>query len=80
MHDQPVVPAPAAVSEFSCPGCGRPLAVTLHGNVCFAEAQIFCPDCERDFQERRGRWATPQTAIDCEPSTYAGARLPHTTG
>ncbi|MDP9371768.1 MAG: hypothetical protein M3Q65_04810 [Chloroflexota bacterium] len=47
----------APASEFLCPGCGRPLAVTLRSDMCFAEAQVYCPDCERDFQERRGRWA-----------------------
>ena len=43
--------------EFVCPGCGRPLAITLRSDMCFAEAQVYCPDCERDYQERRGRWA-----------------------
>ena len=50
--------APAAPpSEFLCPGCGRPLAITLRSDMCFAEAQVYCPDCERDYQERHGRWA-----------------------
>ena len=44
-------------SEFVCPGCGRPLHVTLRSGSCLAEAQVFCPECERDYQERRGRWA-----------------------
>ena len=44
-------------SEFVCPGCGRPLHVTLHSDFCLAEAQVFCPECERDYRERRGRWA-----------------------
>ncbi len=43
--------------EFVCPGCGRPLAITLRSDMCFAEAQVYCADCERDYQERRGRWA-----------------------
>ena len=45
------------ISEFVCPGCGRPLAITLRSDMCFAEAQVYCADCERDYQERRGRWA-----------------------
>ena len=43
--------------EFVCPGCGRPLAITLRSDMCFAEAQVYCADCERDYQQRRGRWA-----------------------
>jgi predicted RNA-binding Zn-ribbon protein involved in translation (DUF1610 family) len=50
---QPTEPA----SEFLCPGCGRPLAITLRSDMCFAEAQVYCADCERDFQQRRGKWA-----------------------
>ena len=46
----------AAPSEFVCPGCGRPLAITLHSTMCFAEALVYCPDCERDYQQRRGQW------------------------
>ncbi len=45
-----------AVSEFICPGCGRPLLIALRSDMCFAEAQIYCEECERDYQERRGRW------------------------
>ena len=44
-------------SEFICPGCGRPLAIALRSTMCFAEAQVYCDDCERDYQERRGQWA-----------------------
>ena len=64
-HVQPV-PATAASpvfaeqqpsGEFVCPGCGRPLAITLRSDMCFAEAQVYCADCERDYQQRRGRWA-----------------------
>ncbi len=47
----------APIGEFVCPGCGRPLAITLRSDMCFAEAQVYCADCERDYQERRGRWA-----------------------
>jgi hypothetical protein len=47
----------AAPSEFICAGCGRPLAITLHSTMCFAEALVYCPECERDYQQRRGRWA-----------------------
>lgn len=50
---EPAVPP----GEFRCPGCGQPLAITLRSDMCFAEAQVYCADCERDFQERRGRWA-----------------------
>ncbi len=46
----------AAPSEFICLGCGRPLALTLHSTMCFAEALVYCADCERDYQQRRGRW------------------------
>ncbi|MGN6699901.1 MAG: hypothetical protein ACTHMR_17245 [Thermomicrobiales bacterium] len=53
--------APAgSTSEFICQGCGKPLHLTLHSDMCYAEALVFCPDCERDYQERRGRWA-PET-------------------
>ncbi len=45
------------IGEFVCPGCGRPLAITMRSDMCFAEAQVYCADCERDYQERRGRWA-----------------------
>jgi predicted RNA-binding Zn-ribbon protein involved in translation (DUF1610 family) len=51
--DHPETPA----SEFICPGCGRPLAITLRSDMCFAEAQVYCADCERDYQQRRGKWA-----------------------
>lgn len=44
-------------SEFICPGCGRPLAITLRSDMCFAEVQVYCDDCERDYQQRRGKWA-----------------------
>lgn len=54
LDDRELVASPSA---FVCPGCGRPLAVTLSSDLCFAEAQVYCPDCERDYQERRGRWA-----------------------
>jgi hypothetical protein len=47
----------ATTSEFICAGCGRPLAITLHSTMCFAEALVYCPDCERDYQQRRGQWA-----------------------
>jgi len=47
----------ATLSEFLCPGCGRPLAITLNSTMCFAEAQVYCADCERDYREKRGRWA-----------------------
>lgn len=47
----------APPSEFICPGCGRPLAVTLHSTMCFAEALVYCPACERDYRRRRGQWA-----------------------
>ena len=50
-------------SEFICPGCGRPLAVALQSTMCFAEAQIYCPDCERDYQQRRGQWAETGLAV-----------------
>ncbi len=49
----PVLPR----SEFICAGCGRPLYLVLHSDSCFAEALVYCPDCERDYQERRGKWA-----------------------
>lgn len=47
----------ATPSEFICPGCGRPLAITLHSTMCFAEALVYCADCEHDYQQRRGQWA-----------------------
>lgn len=62
---QPPAPAPQAPeahepisppSEFVCPGCGCPLNIVLHSTMCFAEAQVYCPDCERDYQHKRGRW------------------------
>lgn len=53
----PLLAEQGPASEFVCPGCGRPLAITLHSDMCFAEAQVYCADCERDYQERRGRWA-----------------------
>jgi hypothetical protein len=49
--------APEPASEFICPGCGRPLAITLRSDMCFAEAQVYCAECERDYQQRRGKWA-----------------------
>ncbi|HEX5503501.1 MAG TPA: hypothetical protein VFW96_12825 [Thermomicrobiales bacterium] len=45
-------------SEFVCAGCGRPLHITLHSDMCLAEAQVYCPECEAEYQERRGRWAS----------------------
>ena len=45
------------MSEFLCPGCGRPLAIALNSTMCFAEALVYCDDCERDYREKRGRWA-----------------------
>jgi hypothetical protein len=48
--------APPA-GEFLCPGCGRPLAVVLRSSMSFAEAQVYCEACERDYRERRGTWA-----------------------
>lgn len=57
-----VPPAPEASeptippSEFVCSGCGRPLAIVLHSTMCFAEAQVYCPDCERDYQQRGSLW------------------------
>ena len=56
-----------AVSEFVCPGCGRPLQIALRSDMCFAEAQIYCADCERDYQERRGRWATGDAGVVSSP-------------
>ena len=61
----PLLAEQAPVSEFVCPGCGRPLAITLRSDMCFAEAQVYCADCERDYQERRGRWA-PGTRGEAE--------------
>lgn len=55
--EQPEPPADPPPSEFRCPGCGTPLYITLRSDFCLAEAQVFCPACERDYQERRGRWA-----------------------
>lgn len=49
--------SPVPVSEFLCPGCGRPLEIVLHSTMCFAEAQVYCADCECDYREKRGRWA-----------------------
>lgn len=43
--------------EFLCPGCGRPLDIELRSGMCFAEAQVHCPACERDYQAGRGKWA-----------------------
>jgi hypothetical protein len=51
--DHPETPS----SEFICPGCGRPLRITLRSDMCFAGAQVYCADCERDYQQRRGKWA-----------------------
>lgn len=51
--DEPSAP----MGEFICPGCGRPLEIVLHSTLCFAEAQMYCADCERDYREKRGRWA-----------------------
>lgn len=53
-------------SEFICPGCGRPLAITLRSDMCFAEAQVYCDDCERDYQQRRGKWADLFTPVSAE--------------
>ena len=53
----PLLADQGPIGEFVCPGCGRPLAITLRSDMCFAEAQVYCADCERDYQERRGRWA-----------------------
>ncbi len=53
----PLLAEQGPVGEFVCPGCGRPLTITLRSDMCFAEAQVYCADCERDYQERRGRWA-----------------------
>lgn len=55
--DQPEPTTAPPPSEFRCPGCGTPLYLTLHSDFCLAEAQVFCPACERDYQERHGRWA-----------------------
>ena len=44
-------------SEFLCPGCGRPLNIVLNSTMCFAEAQVYCDECERDYQAGRGKWA-----------------------
>ncbi len=49
--------AATPAGEFLCPGCRRPLAIALPDAMCFAAAQVYCPDCERDYRERRGRWA-----------------------
>ncbi len=50
--------APGALAgEFVCPGCGRPLRITLHSDRGFAEAPVYCPEYERAYQERRGPWA-----------------------
>jgi len=49
--------AAAPAGEFLCPGCRRPLSIALPDAMCFAAAQVYCPDCERDYRERRGRWA-----------------------
>ena len=57
LQEERPAPREAPTSEFVCPGCGRPLHVTLHSDFCLAEAQVFCPECERDYRERRGRWA-----------------------
>lgn len=56
-HADPERGATRASCEFICPGCNRPLGITLRSTMCFAEAQIYCPACERDYQQRRGRWA-----------------------
>ena len=56
-------PGDNGASEFICPGCGRPLAVALQSTMCFAEAQIYCPDCERDYQQRRGQWAESDVGL-----------------
>ena len=53
----PLLAEQGPVSEFVCPGCGRPLAITLRSDMCFAEAQVYCADCEHDYQQRSGRWA-----------------------
>ena len=59
-------------SEFLCQGCGRPLDIELRSSMCFAEAQVNCADCERDYQEGRGKWAD-------RPSGAKGLRF-HPTG
>lgn len=40
--------------------------------MCFAEAQVYCAECERDYQEGRGKWAD-------RPSGAKGLRF-HPTG
>lgn len=52
VNREPTIPP----SEFVCSGCGRPLAIVLHSTMCFAEAQVYCPDCERDYQQRGSLW------------------------
>jgi len=39
-----------AMSEFICPGCGRPLQIALRSDMCFAKAQVYCDECERDYR------------------------------
>lgn len=56
-------PEDNGASEFICPGCGRPLAVALQSTMCFAEAQVYCPACERDYQQRRGQWAETDASV-----------------
>lgn len=40
-------------SEFLCAGCSKPLHLTLRSDMCFAEALVYCPDCEREYQQQR---------------------------
>ena len=49
--------------EFVCPGCGRPLNIVLRSTMCFAEAQVYCDECERDYQTGRGKWAERGPAL-----------------
>jgi hypothetical protein len=60
-------------SEFLCPGCGRPLAITLRSDMCFAEAQVYCADCERDYQQRRGKWADLSMPATATQQTIAAS-------
>ncbi|MFN8514550.1 MAG: hypothetical protein U0232_05310 [Thermomicrobiales bacterium] len=62
-------------SEFICPGCGRPLAITLRSDMCFAEAQIYCDDCERDYQQRRGKWDDLFTPVATDRTSTSSASI-----
>ncbi len=56
--EEPIPGTPTtALSEFVCPGCDRPLNIALRSTMCFAEAQVYCPACERDYRQKRGKWA-----------------------